>query len=638
MKVNRAFLVYHTPHHHHHYASACLLLPIAGRTSLSLSLTFSEAGTIDTIIMSQPTGAPQAASAYPPDMIRPEKIAGIPMLSAESKVTYTEGLTKLWTALEANPRGSETHNKATAKIKEVSREIMRHITHWKANNQNQQQRAQSQAQAPQLSNQQQQQAPPQQQQAQPTPQQPQPMAQQQSQQPTMSNPPPQQQPQQQQQHHPQPPQQQIPQQQQQQQVPQVPGNFPLGPQAKAFLGGFKVFPPTNIIPNTPDYENYKRRVMGSLTRLVTMQESSVSRFQQTHEKISQLEAAGQTATPDLVSAREAARIGVQDAKSKIDNVRNENEKNRLAWAEKSKAPQQNNSQTPMPQQQVASPYNQTAQANNSGQAMSPAPNPYQQQQANVPIHPQQQQQQQQQQQPQQPIARPPNQQQPYQSPAPQGQPQALSHADAINQAQRNYSQQGGQGTPTSQSGNQAFNHTQQTALNVGNPKFPIPKNLPTSGTHNPVPLGPARPTFGGPSNGAPGMMGQPAVQKTPHFILEGEGDRVLSKKKLDELVRQVTGGGEGDGLTPDVEESVLTLADDFVDSVITAACRLAKIRPNSTLDIRDIQIILERNYNIRVPGYSLDEVRTVRKFQPAPGWTQKMNAVQAAKVMGKNDA
>ncbi|KAH0266378.1 hypothetical protein KCU91_g10800, partial [Aureobasidium melanogenum] len=100
--------------------------------------------------MSQPGGAPQAASAYPPDMIRPEKIANIPMLSAEKKVTYTEGLTKLWTALEANPRGSETHNKATAKIKEVSREIMRHITQWKANSQNQQQRPQqSQAQAPQ---------------------------------------------------------------------------------------------------------------------------------------------------------------------------------------------------------------------------------------------------------------------------------------------------------------------------------------------------------------------------------------------------------------------------------------------------------------------------------------------------------
>jgi transcription initiation factor TFIID subunit 12 len=40
--------------------------------------------------------------------------------------------------------------------------------------------------------------------------------------------------------------------------------------------------------------------------------------------------------------------------------------------------------------------------------------------------------------------------------------------------------------------------------------------------------------------------------------MEGDGDRVLSKKKLDELVRQVTGGGEGLGggelLAPDVEE------------------------------------------------------------------------------------
>jgi transcription initiation factor TFIID subunit 12 len=80
------------------------------------------------------------------------------------------------------------------------------------------------------------------------------------------------------------------------------------------------------------------------------------------------------------------------------------------------------------------------------------------------------------------------------------------------------------------------------------------------------------------------------------------------------------------------------LADEFVDNVITAACRLAKLRESNTLDIRDIQLILERNYNIRVPGYASDEIRTVRKFHPTGGWTQKMTAVQAAKVMGgKND-
>jgi transcription initiation factor TFIID subunit 12 len=46
---------------------------------------------------------------------------------------------------------------------------------------------------------------------------------------------------------------------------------------------------------------------------------------------------------------------------------------------------------------------------------------------------------------------------------------------------------------------------------------------------------------------------------------------------------------------------MLMLADEFVDNVITAACRIAKLRESATLDIRDIQLILERNYNIRVP-------------------------------------
>lgn len=79
---------------------------------------------------------------------------------------------------------------------------------------------------------------------------------------------------------------------------------------------------------------------------------------------------------------------------------------------------------------------------------------------------------------------------------------------------------------------------------------------------------------------------------------------------------------------------MLQLADEFIDNVITSACKLAKLRGSQTLEIRDLQLVLERQYNIRVPGYATDEIRTVRKIQPAPGYLQKMNAVQAAKVMG----
>ncbi|KAG9760799.1 hypothetical protein KCU73_g2705, partial [Aureobasidium melanogenum] len=84
----------------------------------------------DEIASSTPASQRPKQFEYPPDMIRPEKIADTPGLSAEKKVTYTEGLTKLWIALEANPRGSITNSKAQEKIKEVSREIMRHIIQW----------------------------------------------------------------------------------------------------------------------------------------------------------------------------------------------------------------------------------------------------------------------------------------------------------------------------------------------------------------------------------------------------------------------------------------------------------------------------------------------------------------------------
>ena len=139
----------------------------------------------------------------------------------------------------------------------------------------------------------------------------------------------------------------------------------------------------------------------------------------------------------------------------------------------------------------------------------------------------------------------------------QGPPRPLSHQMAMAQAARSYSNSNfQQSTPQS-----ASLHTHPQIGNVdqtnNNVKMRIPKKLDIS-EPQPVAMGPARPTMsGGPSNGAMGMMGQPAIPKHPGFVLEGEGERVLSKKKLDELVRQVTGGGEGlggEGLSAEVEE------------------------------------------------------------------------------------
>ncbi|XXH01824.1 hypothetical protein Hte_008186 [Hypoxylon texense] len=181
-----------------------------------------------------------------------------------------------------------------------------------------------------------------------------------------------------------------------------------------------------------------------------------------------------------------------------------------------------------------------------------------------------------------------------------------------------------------------------------NSKMPINKTLPAKSTETPTPVAPGggvtpgRPSYGGGSSTGGGVMGQPVITKMPPPQFDAEGEHVLSKKKLDELVRQVCGGGspgaDGNYLTPDVEESVLSVADNFVDNVLHMSCRLAKERGSKVLEIRDIQLVLERVYNIRIPGYTSDELRTVRKVQPSSNWISKVHAVQAAKVMpGKDD-
>lgn len=158
----------------------------------------------------------------------------------------------------------------------------------------------------------------------------------------------------------------------------------------------------------------------------------------------------------------------------------------------------------------------------------------------------------------------------------------LTHAAAVNRAnsstnitgQANNSSGGIASTPGSSGlvGNanhptHSHAHPQSTTPAM-NPKMPISKNLPPKATEIPqaVNVGggntAGRPSYGGGSATGGGTMSQPVISKMPSPQFDAEGEHVLSKKKLDELVRQVCGGGspgaDGNYLTPDVEEVSLS--------------------------------------------------------------------------------
>lgn len=104
--------------------------------------------------------------------------------------------------------------------------------------------------------------------------------------------------------------------------------------------------------------------------------------------------------------------------------------------------------------------------------------------------------------------------------------------------------------------------------------------------------------------------------------------KLISKRRLQDLVTKID---PTERLDPEAEDILLEIADEFIDSVAHAACRLAKHRKSQMLEVKDVQLHLERNWNIRIPGYGSDELRTIRKAVVPAAYMNKLAAINAAK-------
>jgi len=87
-------------------------------------------------------------------------------------------------------------------------------------------------------------------------------------------------------------------------------------------------------------------------------------------------------------------------------------------------------------------------------------------------------------------------------------------------------------------------------------------------------------------------------------------NQVLSKQRLQDLVREVD---PNEQLDDDVEEMLLQIADDFIENVVTNSCLIAKHRKVNTLEVKDVQLNLERNWNMWIPGFGSDELRPYKR-------------------------
>lgn len=91
----------------------------------------------------------------------------------------------------------------------------------------------------------------------------------------------------------------------------------------------------------------------------------------------------------------------------------------------------------------------------------------------------------------------------------------------------------------------------------------------------------------------------------------------------------------------------MEIADEFIESVTTFACKLAKHRKSDVLEVKDVQlhlgkkrisrervllsVIIERNWNIRIPGFAADDIRAVKKANISSSHQTKVQAINTVK-------
>ncbi|KAF5182310.1 transcription initiation factor TFIID subunit [Thalictrum thalictroides] len=105
---------------------------------------------------------------------------------------------------------------------------------------------------------------------------------------------------------------------------------------------------------------------------------------------------------------------------------------------------------------------------------------------------------------------------------------------------------------------------------------------------------------------------------------------ILTKRSIHELVSQID---PSEKLDPEVEDILMEIAEDFVDSITTVGCSLAKHRKSTTLEAKDILLHLERNWHMTLPGFGGDEIKGYKKQLTSDIHKERLAAVKKSMVV-----
>ncbi|XP_021961003.1 transcription initiation factor TFIID subunit 12 [Folsomia candida] len=118
----------------------------------------------------------------------------------------------------------------------------------------------------------------------------------------------------------------------------------------------------------------------------------------------------------------------------------------------------------------------------------------------------------------------------------------------------------------------------------------------------------------------PGTTNPTATTSTPPPAV-----KVLTRKGLQELVKNVD---PNEQLDEDVEDLLLSYADEYMESVMEGAAVLASHRKSNVVEIKDIHTHLERTGQGWIPGFGSDELKPYKRVPVMEAHKQRVALIK----------
>ncbi|GBG66857.1 hypothetical protein CBR_g70734 [Chara braunii] len=157
----------------------------------------------------------------------------------------------------------------------------------------------------------------------------------------------------------------------------------------------------------------------------------------------------------------------------------------------------------------------------------------------------------------------------------------------------------------------------------------LPVAHPSHASHQKNPRGGSQGGVGGAGLHGRTQAGGQGVAATPQSDDASQAE-ILGKRSIQELLAQIE---PCERLDLDVEDVLLEIADDFIETTTTFACALARHRKSTMLEAKDIFLHLERNWHIVIPGFAGEEYRPYRRAPVSEAHKHRLSLVRKSQSM-----